>query len=794
MRNNDKIIGYDEFFEQCTGFKPRTFQKDIGTSSLKEEINAPTGAGKTAAIIVKFLWDLYRKKNYRKKLVFILPMRTLTTQVSEEARRMVKNCSKFFNKEDRPLISTLMGGDNDTDFLLKADRPWIIVGVADIALSMFVACYGSTKVRNMYTGFFAHDTWAVLDEVQLLPYGGTTMKLLRETYRNVTPVSGRPNFFTIMSATGENTYEGETTDLMANRKEFCLNSFDNSIQIVSETEGKRLIVVNTVAESQRITRLLLDSPTVVNNSVKILCLHSRFTERDKKRILREYNECDNVIMVATQVIEAGVDITSSVLVSEPAPMASIVQRAGRLGRRGEENTKFILLDYQYDNENKPLPYDLDDVDKAQNFYAQQINGEMLSASEICKLSPVEALPWVSGNDDVEMVSKELKLLHSFQDTFMKNIRSYDNSVVMEYESFSEPRRFPYVRGNIPVSVRLIYSDNVSFPDRSFLVMVKLNSVVLQSDDLEEWDGTNWVKVVSSGKDRVNPNNTYRLPESHWGYSSVLGFTDDEDDVPDCSIVYPKTYSNKFSNRRINDRNVSRIYTSGVISLEKHSDDTKLKAFSIVSDWENELFAETVIDAARLHDIGKVSKDWQSYIRGLSSDVDSDVLLAKSYNPAGLVVSSGFASAGPRHEYLSGLMILSDPIRYLGVDSVSDASYVDVVTWLVMSHHGNMKFSVPERSNSNKIFGVEISAAPTMLSNIVENVSGDSDVYLLDKRTKSSVRKSAFRRNVPDKYEYPKVFVELLERLDVSSLEKYIVLLSLSAAVRSADWEASSTYV
>ena len=43
------------------------------------------------------------------------------------------------------------------------------------------------------------------------------------------------------------------------------------------------------------------------------------------------------IVVATQVIEAGIDIDASLMVSDLAPYASMVQRFGRVNRKGERH-------------------------------------------------------------------------------------------------------------------------------------------------------------------------------------------------------------------------------------------------------------------------------------------------------------------------------------------------------------------------------------------------------------------------------------------------------------------------
>ena len=76
-------------------------------------------------------------------------------------------------------------------------------------------------------------------------------------------------------------------------------------------------------------------------------LHSRFLQSDRKGheewLQREFGsnkteyEVESAILVATQVIEVGVDITSQKLHTELAPAASVIQRAGRCARYQHED-------------------------------------------------------------------------------------------------------------------------------------------------------------------------------------------------------------------------------------------------------------------------------------------------------------------------------------------------------------------------------------------------------------------------------------------------------------------------
>ena len=97
-----------------------------------------------------------------------------------------------------------------------------------------------------------------------------------------------------------------------------------------------LVVVNTVVRAQAVHKALKkkDSPA------RLALIHSRFRPKDRKAQmdkLPEPGEEKDLIVVATQAIEAGVDLSAAVMLTELAPASSLVQRFGRVNRYGELN-------------------------------------------------------------------------------------------------------------------------------------------------------------------------------------------------------------------------------------------------------------------------------------------------------------------------------------------------------------------------------------------------------------------------------------------------------------------------
>jgi CRISPR-associated endonuclease/helicase Cas3 len=115
-------------------------------------------------------------------------------------------------------------------------------------------------------------------------------------------------------------------------------------------EGRILVMANTRRKAANIFK------TVKKKFPDALYLSSGIRKRDKIRILDQIykNRLSdfNYILVSTQVVEAGVNISFSQVFREKAPLDSIVQVMGRLNREAEEDQPKLTV-YEYDNEYRP---------------------------------------------------------------------------------------------------------------------------------------------------------------------------------------------------------------------------------------------------------------------------------------------------------------------------------------------------------------------------------------------------------------------------------------------------------
>jgi CRISPR-associated endonuclease/helicase Cas3 len=110
--------------------------------------------------------------------------------------------------------------------------------------------------------------------------------------------------------------------------------------ILAGHRSRSLALCNTVQGAQKVYRDLRDAIRKHDLDIDLLLLHSRFLPEDRRRIEedlrqrfgKEADRSGSVIVVATQAIEVGVDITCERLHTELAPASALIQRAGRCAR------------------------------------------------------------------------------------------------------------------------------------------------------------------------------------------------------------------------------------------------------------------------------------------------------------------------------------------------------------------------------------------------------------------------------------------------------------------------------
>lgn len=171
---------FSKWFEQITGKPPFSDQERLATASdLPLLLNVPTGAGKTAAAVLSWLWRRRSARNTAlrqqmpRRLVYCLPMRTLVEQTEAEVWCWIDRAAAIDQTEDKVEVHVLMGGAVSNRWEAYPEKDCILIGTQDQLLSRALnRGYGMSRYKwSIHFALLNNDCLWVMDEVQLMGAG-----------------------------------------------------------------------------------------------------------------------------------------------------------------------------------------------------------------------------------------------------------------------------------------------------------------------------------------------------------------------------------------------------------------------------------------------------------------------------------------------------------------------------------------------------------------------------------------------------------------------------------------------
>jgi CRISPR-associated endonuclease/helicase Cas3 len=442
-------MDYADFFSATTGHPPLPYQERFrATSADRIMLKVPTGLGKTDAVLIAWLHRrITEPQSTPRRLIWCLPGRALTEQLFSIAKHRVATAGMA----NRIRVCRLMGGSNDNDLTLTPEEPAILVGTQDILLSRALNRGYARRPYRWPIDFalLSNDCYWVLDEVQMLGDGlstSTQLAAFRESFGSF----GLPQYCWI-SATFDPAWL-RTVDfipLAATIQVVELDDRDRSDPLVqSRTRATKalerahpqcrlpegmahflgtnhrpgtlsLVVVNTVTRAQEIFGALEN-----RSSAEVVLLHSRFRATDRAAHLARLTAPlprEGRIVIATQVIEAGIDISANLLLTDVAPYPALVQRFGRVNRYGERtDSRIFWVDYPLTGRRKSLAESVElktkDLDQISPPYTGSEIRAALETLQPLRSAAPDDLPPVAGAAPWEHVLRRADLLDLFDTT------------------------------------------------------------------------------------------------------------------------------------------------------------------------------------------------------------------------------------------------------------------------------------------------------------------------------------------------------------------------------------------
>ena len=331
-----------EYYDKL-GFKKLTeVQRKILNKNKNILILSSCGSGKTEASYFNLLND--------GKIIFVQPMKTLANSIE-------KRLNEYNSRLGLSNVS-IQHSANQEDMFLQNKYS---VTTIDQVLSGYLALGRQAFMRGkniLYSNL-------IFDEVQLFDADSmllTTINMLDE-------INKLGNRFIIMTATMpqylidflKERYDMDIIITTEERKDRVvkINYIEElDYDKINRYKGKQIIVCNTV------NRLIEVYQNI--NKERVVVLHSKFTSEDReikeKEVVKYFgkdSKDNDKILLTTQIVEAGMDISCDILYSELCSIDSLVQRDGRCCRWGGNGNVIVF-------NNNDVVYDIDVVNNTKN--------------------------------------------------------------------------------------------------------------------------------------------------------------------------------------------------------------------------------------------------------------------------------------------------------------------------------------------------------------------------------------------------------------------------------------------
>lgn len=180
---------YEQFFKHALAKDIEPYPYQIALQrDWPDLLNIPTGLGKTAAIIVAWLYKRHLGDAATPhRLVYCLPMRVLVEQTASNAEKWIENlrAKGIYGNGNFPSVHVLMGGEVDRDWDISPEHDQILIGTQDQLLSRALnRGYSMSRFRwPIQFGLLNNDCLWVMDEVQLMGEGLATTAQV-QAFRN----------------------------------------------------------------------------------------------------------------------------------------------------------------------------------------------------------------------------------------------------------------------------------------------------------------------------------------------------------------------------------------------------------------------------------------------------------------------------------------------------------------------------------------------------------------------------------------------------------------------------------
>lgn len=323
---------------------------------------AGCGSGKTLAALLRAAE--YAEAVHADRIVLCLPTRftgnSLLRDMSDPAKYAYPSNQVGLVHSEALQVLRARTNDDEEDFADSADdiatksvRYEMPVTVSTVD-HLLMSLYHGYKFADRAFGNLL-SSLVVFDEVHA--YDATTLNAIREglnvlsaygvptLFLSATLPSSRRRFFGLSPTNtvieSDNPYKPFRIEKMTGSltvgQGLTIEASAEARQCLQKAKGLKLAVyVNQVERAKALTRAAVEELPDIED--RIFCYHSELAPCDRqaleRRVIDAFKEDLPVVLIATQAAELSLDISAERMISELAPADVLIQRGGRLNRRG----------------------------------------------------------------------------------------------------------------------------------------------------------------------------------------------------------------------------------------------------------------------------------------------------------------------------------------------------------------------------------------------------------------------------------------------------------------------------
>lgn len=316
-----------------------------GANPGSRRLNVPTGGGKTLSSLSYAL--KHAALNNLERVIYVIPYTSIIEQTADVFRTVL-------GAENVVEHHSSVAEEVESEHCRYASENWDAPVIVTTSVQFFESLYAARNKRCRKIHNIARSV-IVLDEVQNLPPSvlSPCLAILRELQRGydcslLLCTATQPSFenegvFTIGWKPGElcSLLGGEFEQLLAEKmKRVRVQRLGAMLQpslvehFRQQTDKSALFIVNLTREAQALFVLL--RTTGVEG---LFHLSARMCPAHRRRVLaavrQRLRDGEQVVLVSTRVVEAGVDVSFPIVYRARCGLDSLAQSAGRCNRHGE---------------------------------------------------------------------------------------------------------------------------------------------------------------------------------------------------------------------------------------------------------------------------------------------------------------------------------------------------------------------------------------------------------------------------------------------------------------------------